>query len=302
MPVHEGGGPPMSLGQRAPWARSRRKADPPLSSGTFPCRARSRRKADPPMTGQATGVLGISTSGEACRVAFGVVSGRPRDLASALAAARWREAEDRRGHAERIFSLLDRILGCPGLSRVGLVAVSGGPGSFTGLRVGMAVAKAFARFGKIPLVAVPTLEAMAAEAALRARRPEGVMRGGQGRRGLAPLGRARAALYVPFIDAKRGEVYAAFFKPGRGGVVQVGKPAVREPTALKAGLPAGAVVVEEPARARTVAALGFLAFAVGRRADPDRLVPAYVRRPEAVEKMRAGLLKRPRRRRSGRHA
>jgi tRNA threonylcarbamoyladenosine biosynthesis protein TsaB len=230
--------------------------------------------------GSVTGVLGIDTSGEACRIAYGAVTGRPRDLPSALAAARWREAEDRRGHAERIFSLLDRVLGAPKLSRVGLVAVSGGPGSFTGLRIGMAVAKAFARFGKVPLVAVPTLEAMAAEAALRSRAP----------------------LYVPVVDAKRGEVYAALFRPCRGGVVQSGKPAVREPNALRAGLPAGALVVEEPARARTVAALGFLAFSAGKRADPDRLVPVYVRRPEAVEKMRAGLLKRPRRRRSGRRA
>ena len=213
-------------------------------------------------------------------MAFGAVAGRPRNLASVLAAARWREARDRRGHAERIFSLLDRVLGRKGLAPVGLVAVSGGPGSFTGLRVGMAVAKAFARFGNIPLVAVPTLEAMAAEAALRVRAP----------------------LYVPVVDAKRGEVYTAPFRPGRDGVVGAGRTAVREPSALRAGLPAGALVVEEPARARTVAALGFLAFAAGERADPDRLVPVYVRRPEAVEKMRAGLLKQPRRRRFGRGA
>lgn len=137
----------------------------------------------------------------------------------------------------------------------------------------MAVGKALARFGRLPLICVPTLSAMAHEAALATRAP----------------------LYIPMVDAKRGEVYTAPFRPGRNGVVAAGKPSVREPNALRASLPAGALVVEEPARARTYSALGFLAFSTGKRDDPDRLIPAYVRRPEAVEKRMA-------RRRAGRRA
>lgn len=49
--------------------------------------------------------------------------------------------------------------------------------------------------------------------------------------------------------------------------------------------PAGAEVLTEPPRAATVAALGLLRFLSGKRDDPGKLVPAYIRRPEAVERL-----------------
>lgn len=69
----------------------------------------------------------------------------------------------RMGQAERLLQAVDRLLE---LSRVKveeleLIAVSSGPGSFTGLRIGLATAKGLAQGLKIPLVGVPTAESYA---------------------------------------------------------------------------------------------------------------------------------------------
>ncbi|WP_192179135.1 tRNA (adenosine(37)-N6)-threonylcarbamoyltransferase complex dimerization subunit type 1 TsaB [Mesorhizobium amorphae] len=72
-----------------------------------------------------------------------------------------------KGHAEHLMSVVDAALkatgtGYPGL---GAIAVSIGPGSFTGLRVGVSAARGLALALKIPAIGVTTLEALAAEAA-----------------------------------------------------------------------------------------------------------------------------------------
>lgn len=74
------------------------------------------------------------------------------------------------------------------------VCVSKGPGSYTGLRVGVSTAKGLAFGAGIPLLAVGTLDILAAEAAAQSG-PEG------------------AAFIVPMIDARRMEVYTAVFSP-----------------------------------------------------------------------------------------
>lgn len=72
------------------------------------------------------------------------------------------------------------------------VAVSSGPGSYTGLRIGVSTAKGLCYGYSIPLIAVSTLEVLTAEA-LRALKSE------------------EKALFCPMIDARRMEVYAAFY-------------------------------------------------------------------------------------------
>ena len=73
------------------------------------------------------------------------------------------------------------------------IAVSAGPGSFTGLRIGMAAAKGYALALDIPLVAVPTFDAMAWRAARRIMPSEIPCR------------------FSPVFDARRSDVYAACF-------------------------------------------------------------------------------------------
>lgn len=66
-------------------------------------------------------------------------------------------------HSEKIFELIDKLFQTAGypLQEVGSVAVSSGPGSFTGLRIGMSAAKGLAFGSSLPVIPVPTFEAIA---------------------------------------------------------------------------------------------------------------------------------------------
>jgi tRNA threonylcarbamoyladenosine biosynthesis protein TsaB len=66
-------------------------------------------------------------------------------------------------HSEKIFDVIDYVIKSSGvtLADLGWIAVSSGPGSFTGLRIGMAAAKGIAFASSLPVVPVPTFEAMA---------------------------------------------------------------------------------------------------------------------------------------------
>ena len=66
-------------------------------------------------------------------------------------------------HAEKIFEIIDTVLNSSGLTLndLGAIAVSSGPGSFTGLRIGMSAAKGVAFGASLPIIAVPTFEALA---------------------------------------------------------------------------------------------------------------------------------------------
>jgi len=71
------------------------------------------------------------------------------------------------------------------------VAISGGPGSYTGLRIGTSMAKGLCMGWDVPLIAVPTLRLMALQAISRLGRDD--------------------CLYCAMLDARRMEVYAAIF-------------------------------------------------------------------------------------------
>ncbi len=79
-----------------------------------------------------------------------------------------------------------------GNKKLDAVAVSSGPGSYTGLRIGVSTAKGLCFGYDIPLISVSTLEVLTAEA-------------------LKALKIDENALFCPMIDARRMEVYAAFY-------------------------------------------------------------------------------------------
>ena len=66
-------------------------------------------------------------------------------------------------HSEYLFELIENLIKTSGIksAQLGSVAISGGPGSFTGLRIGMAAAKGVASGAGVPMVVVPTFEALA---------------------------------------------------------------------------------------------------------------------------------------------
>jgi tRNA threonylcarbamoyladenosine biosynthesis protein TsaB len=93
-------------------------------------------------------------------------------------------------HSEQLLPMLDQLLQQARLTikDVTGLAVSAGPGSFTGLRIGMATAKGLAQGCRIPLLAIPTLETM------------------------AWLQRGRPGLISPMQNARRNQVYAALYR------------------------------------------------------------------------------------------
>lgn len=128
-------------------------------------------------------VLALDTAGVDCAAAL-YDSGRDTVLG---------EASDLigKGHAEHLMGIVDRVLNQADmkLAMVERIAVTIGPGSFTGIRVGVAAARGFGLALNIPTVGITTLETMAA--AQREKTP--------GRPVLAAM------------DAKRGEIYLQSF-------------------------------------------------------------------------------------------
>jgi len=172
-----------------------------------------------------------------------------------------------------------------------LIAVVRGPGSFTGLRVGVATAKAIAWASAARLVAVSGFEVVASLAREAAGRPE-------------------PPIHVAY-DAGRGEVFAATVAPAPASPTgQAAGPGGLAPLAAWiAGLPAGAVLAgpvldleactaalttrpdlrlaPRECRLPTAAAAGVVArlhAAAGRRDDPFTLVPEYLRPSYAEER------------------
>lgn len=104
-----------------------------------------------------------------------------------------RESQEDKSHARLLAPFIEELFTEAEASRSELdaVAVSEGPGSYTGLRIGVSTAKGLAYGLQIPLLAVSTLQAMAMGAAQQEYRED--------------------ALYIPMIDARRKEVYTALF-------------------------------------------------------------------------------------------
>lgn len=109
----------------------------------------------------------------------------------------YRESSEQRAHASMTTPFVKEMLDERGLkvSDCDAVCVSMGPGSYTGLRVGVSTAKGFCFGAGIPLLAVGTLEVLAHQAIATRSVPEG------------------CAHIVPMIDARRMEVYTAVFSP-----------------------------------------------------------------------------------------
>jgi len=167
---------------------------------------------------------------------------------------------------------------------VSAVAVSVGPGAFTGLRVGMSAAKGFCFGWDVPLVPVPTLLALAH------RFP------GEGR------------MVCPVQDARRGEVYAALFRWDAGGLARISPDMAIAPALLPGRIPDGdvlfcgdgvapfgalfrealgdrATLVSGDAglpRASAVGIVGERIFRDGGAEDPRTAVPFYLR-PSGAE-------------------
>jgi tRNA threonylcarbamoyladenosine biosynthesis protein TsaB len=189
-------------------------------------------------------------------------------------------------HAAQIVPILDRLTRAQGWTPrdVQELYVSAGPGSFTGLRIAVTLAKTMALATGVKLMAVPTVRVLVENAP-----PD-----------------ARHAIIV--LDAKRDQIFTARFE-------RVGNEWIeREPAKLDSltamlersprpvhligeGIPYhekviprddASVIITSPdlarARAGVVATIGHTRARRGEFADAQRLAPIYLRRPEAEEK------------------
>jgi len=128
-------------------------------------------------------ILNIETSANLCSVALG----NDGELVS------FRETDAPNSHASNCPVFVNEVLKEAGLKlkQLDAIAVSEGPGSYTGLRIGVSLAKGMCYSLDIPLIALSTLQIMALEAALDTK--------------------DKTAFYAPMIDARRMEVYTALY-------------------------------------------------------------------------------------------
>jgi tRNA threonylcarbamoyladenosine biosynthesis protein TsaB len=136
-------------------------------------------------------MIAIETATDVCGVAL-VHNG---------AVAAHRSIREKNVHSERLLPMIDEVLreAAVALTDLDAICVSIGPGSFTGLRIGLSTAKGLAVASRKPVVAVPTLDALAYEYFRTCSPPV-------------------PGIVVPVIDAKRDEVYYSFFEVHSTGI------------------------------------------------------------------------------------
>lgn len=194
---------------------------------------------------------------------------------------------ERPGHSARLLPLVEELVAeAGGWPIVDLVAVGVGPGGFTGLRIGVATARALAQARDLPLAGVSTLASLAAAAA---EDPE-----------YAPQ------VVMALLDARRGEVFAAGWERGEpflapaalapaalgahlsarpGGALAVGDGAIRFRPVFEA---ADAVIPEDASPLHLVDAGRHCLLALRAPAsDPATVLPDYVRPPDAEPRPRS---------------
>jgi tRNA threonylcarbamoyladenosine biosynthesis protein TsaB len=194
-------------------------------------------------------------------------------------------------HSSRLVALIERVTADAGVELQGLdvLGVSVGPGSFTGIRIGMGMALGIAAGAGLPVVGVPTLDALAWSQ--------------------LPF----SGLVCPFIDARRGEVYYCVYEAsgnemkrtrdyavlppaamiedvsgvaalGAGALLLAGPVSVLESAGVSSGVPEGAITAC-PERCYpspgSLAALALRLHSGGQSGDVELLRPIYVRRSDA---------------------
>lgn len=182
-----------------------------------------------------------------------------------------------RGHAEALIPLLDRLFGdlSDGLAALERVSVTVGPGSFTGIRVGVACARALGLAAKIPVVGVSTLVALAAPLVSGASKNRIIAavdarHGGVYAQGFLPDG-------TTFLEARHGAVGDILEVAGQDPVRLVGSGApMLAIEAWSRGTEAEVIANSTLPRISLVARLGMLA-------DPEQAPPKplYLKPPDA---------------------
>ena len=191
-------------------------------------------------------------------------------------------------HSERLMTAIDYVLKQSGyrLSDMDFFAVAIGPGSFTGLRIGLSTVKGFSYATGKPIVSVPTLEALAQNfpfcrypvcTMLDARKKEVYVAlfewEGEGFIRLMP---EMSVKVEEFLKSLRGDNYRKVVFTGDGAILY--RDEIINYMGESAIFPSPEKMVTSPANA---AGIGMQKALRGEFSDPIRLVPFYIRRSEA---------------------
>lgn len=192
-------------------------------------------------------------------------------------------------HSERLMAAIDRLLSDAGLAVNDMdgIAVSIGPGSFTGLRIGISAAKGLAYASGKPLIGVPTLDALSLN---------------------LPFSRYQIC---PMQDARKEEVYAALYRPGTLFPEKITDDLAIPPAALAdkitketvfigdgvniyrdllvtqlGGLYKEAPISLQLPRASNIGILALKRLEQGGSDDPFAMIPRYIRKCEAEMRLK----------------
>lgn len=229
-------------------------------------------------------ILGIDSSGTVASVAL--VDG---EITIAEYTVNYKKT-----HSETLLPMIDEIVRMTEteLSTIDAIAVASGPGSFTGLRIGSATAKGLGMAYEIPIIPVPTCQALAYN-----------------------LVSDNRAIICPIMDARRNQVYTGIYRVEAGRLVTLQEQMAVDIHALLEiltsynnevifagdGVPVFRETIDEvfhiehsyaPAhlnrqRATTVATLGAIRYAEGCYESADEHVPVYLRKSQAEREYEA---------------
>jgi tRNA threonylcarbamoyladenosine biosynthesis protein TsaB len=230
-------------------------------------------------------ILAVETSTEAESIALVEAAQQGEDFTPAAKLLAEYTLNTTANHSGRLMPAIDHLLQEASLSirAVQGITLALGPGSFTGLRIGVSTVKGLAYALKVPVVGIPTLDALAQNV------------------------RYASSLVCPVLDARKKEVYAALYQgDGSGRLVKLSEDWVLSPAGLVERIPGktlflgnGVPVVGKDLkerlgsqalfadpelslpRAANVASLSIPAFQKGSTLDLFSFIPIYVRRSEA---------------------
>ncbi|OOB76953.1 MAG: tRNA (adenosine(37)-N6)-threonylcarbamoyltransferase complex dimerization subunit type 1 TsaB [Epulopiscium sp. Nuni2H_MBin003] len=196
---------------------------------------------------------------------------------------------DKLTHAETIMPMLENLKQMVDINTINAIAVTSGPGSFTGLRIGIATAKAMALAADVPIIGIPTLDVLAYNMITTDK------------------------LICPIMDARRNQVYTCIYKVENGELIRltdylaidinellqqvlqynqdaifVGDGIRIYKDNIKTTLKNRAHFVPpffEMQRASVLAYMASLEYAKGNIQNADDFTPMYIRKPQAEREL-----------------
>ncbi len=269
--------------------------------------------------------LALDTSGPVGSVAVlgddeGAANGNSGGVGNGLRVLARRTIGHGMRHGVELFPAIEAALAEAGRAarEIDVVAVGTGPGSYTGLRVGVTAARALAYAAGAELIGVPSCDALAESTPIWAEarcdsecdsERDSERTSQSAASSSAPTSDAGAAILAVVVDARVRAVYVALYRAVEGVWTRDADPEILPPAEAASRIPAGAFVIGDGPDAHadafaafrrvdesndvgapSVARLALALRARGERQKIDAVIPLYLRKTEAERKLARGEL------------